>query len=199
MELRDHALRIGEAPRIELPRSVAELPGIVDHEDARRKPVVEHGLRVGQDVLLVLEIGQLDPRVVLRRGEIQQLRFLACRREIGLRGKPKGLRKGLARVFGQDNSAAIRDELDRATADRRLDWRGTVQDAPPVRDKNGLGLMRVIADAKIALEIGFLVKRHLPSEVAAEPPPVLTGQHPDGQLVRAGQACRRACQKQQKQ
>ena len=76
-----HSLRIGEAARIEHPCAVVKLPCVVNHHHAGRESVVFDGLGVGENVLLVLIVLQLDPGVVLRRFNQCEIGQLAGRRK----------------------------------------------------------------------------------------------------------------------
>ena len=177
MQLPDHPLRIREAARVELPRAVSELPRVVYHEHARRQAVVEHRLRVGEDVLLVLVVRELDPGVVLRRGEVEHVRLPACRREILTRREAERLRERTARVLGKDDLAAVGDKGDFPFRDRRLYRLGAPDDAAFVGQEKRRGGVGVVAYTQIALEVGRRVERHAPSESRGESPPALARQH----------------------
>ena len=82
MELIDHALRIRESVRAELEVSVILLPVVVDHEDSGREAVVHDAVGIFQDILLVLIINELNPRIILRHAEEKVRRHGAGSREV---------------------------------------------------------------------------------------------------------------------
>ena len=57
------------------------LPGVVNHDDARLKTVLDDGLCVSEDILLVLVVRHLHPGIPLRSGKEKLVRKLAVSRE----------------------------------------------------------------------------------------------------------------------
>ena len=109
MELVHHSLRIAEARRLEPPIAISRLPCVVDHQHARRQTVIEHRLRIREDILLVLMVRKLNPRVVLRCREEQEIRRLSVRREPGLRSVAERIAQGLPRLRHDDLRRIARD------------------------------------------------------------------------------------------
>ena len=81
VKLVHHRLRVRKARWLEAPVAVSGLPRVVDHQNARRHAVRDHRLRIRKDVLLVLVVRQLYPRVELRCREEPCVGRLAARRE----------------------------------------------------------------------------------------------------------------------
>ena len=98
VKLVHHPLGIAEAGRVEPPVAISGLPGVVYHQDTGRQTVIQHRLRVVEDVLLVLVIRKFNPCVVLRCGEEQQVRRLTVGREPCAGRMPERIAKRLARM-----------------------------------------------------------------------------------------------------
>ena len=69
-----HCLGIREAVRAEFPVAVIFLPVVVDHQYACGEPVVDDGMGVSQNVVLVLVVGKFYPAVVDRLVEKESRR-----------------------------------------------------------------------------------------------------------------------------
>lgn len=107
-----HLLGVGEATRIELPDSVAELPGVVDHDDAADgEAVLADRLGVGENILLVLVVRKLNPRIPLRLGDERQIGRLAARREVDLGRSEKRLAESVAGLAYGHRSFGLHDEI----------------------------------------------------------------------------------------
>ena len=78
---------------MELPLAVDFHPGVVDHQDARRKAVGQDALGVLQDIGLVLVVLEFNPGVVLRNLEEIFGRNRAGRREKCAHGETIGAGK----------------------------------------------------------------------------------------------------------
>ena len=66
MQAIDHDTRVGKAFAFEIEIAIITLPIIVDHQDAGGQTIVEQVASIGQNVVLILVVHQLYPRVVLR-------------------------------------------------------------------------------------------------------------------------------------
>ena len=84
VKLVHHRLRVVERRRVKLPHAISGLPRVIDHDHAGRQPGPHEPLGVLEHAFLVLVVVQLDPRVVLRRGEEHLLGNLAHWREMCL-------------------------------------------------------------------------------------------------------------------
>ena len=65
MQAVNHGARVGKAFAFEIEIAIITLPIIVDHQDAGGQIIVEQVAGIGQNVVLVLVVHQLYPRVVL--------------------------------------------------------------------------------------------------------------------------------------
>ena len=195
MEPVHHALRVAEARGLEAPVAVAGLPGVVDHENARRDAVVEHGLRVLEDVLLVLVVGELDPGVDLRRAEEERIGHPAARGEPLAHRVAVGFREGGAGLLDDDVGGGL--DGDRAVLQREERLGVRPDDAPLVRDEEGRALVVVVVPPQVDAQLGLLRERHLRAEEVRRAPPVLAGVHLDGRRAREKRERkkRRRCQK----
>ena len=189
-----HPLRVPETGRLEAPVAVAGLPGVVDHQHAGRHAVVQHGLRVGEDVLLVLVVGQLDPGVDLGRAEEERVGHLPAR------GEPRAHR--VAVRLGERRAALLDDDvgggLDRdfAVLQRELRLGVRPHHAPPVRQQEGRALVVVVVPPEVDFQIRLRRERHLRAEEVRGAPPVLAGSHLHGGRARENRA--REARRQQK-
>ena len=77
MQVTNHSFWIVETIRSEFPISIALLPIVINHHDASRVAIAQNSRRICANILLVLIVDQLDPCVVLRRGEQQWVWYLA--------------------------------------------------------------------------------------------------------------------------
>ena len=155
--------------------------------------MIQHRLRVREDVLFVLVVGELNPRVVLRCGEIQKLRLLACRWKPRLRSVAVRLGKIAPGVFFEDYLALVRDERDFAVRDLHADRLLAPDGAAFVGAQERKRLVPVVLDAQIAFEVALLGERHLAPEAVAQPPPLFMRKHSDGQRIRPARCRECAC------
>ena len=153
--------------------------------------MIQHRLRVREDVLFVLVVGELNPRVVLRCGEIQKLRLLACRWEPRLRSVAVRLGKIAPGVFFEDYLALVRYERNLTAYNRDADRLGAPDGAPLVGTQERKRLVTVVLYAKVAFKVGLPGERHRATEAVAQPPPLFPRQHLHGKRIRTarGSAC----------
>ena len=153
--------------------------------------MVQHRLRVREDVLLVLVVGELDPRVVLRCGEIQKLRLLACRWKPRLRPVAIRLGKIAPGVFFEDYLALVRYKRNLPACNRDADRLDAPESAALVGTQERKRLVTVVLDAQVAFKVGLPCERHRATEAVAQPPPLFPRQHFDRKRIRTtrGRAC----------
>ena len=184
VELVAHSLGIGEAARVELPRAVGELPGVVDHEDAGRTAVRQHRARVFEDAFLVLVVGELDPGVVLRSGEEEQGRNGAGRREMRVGGGSEGIAERCTTLGHHDRGlAVVGREADLAAADLDETLACAPDGAALVGDEERCALVVVVVLAQVDRLRAVCRERHAGAEVVGGAPPVLAGRDAHGRGV----------------
>ena len=158
---------------MEGPLAVVFLPVVVDHQHAGRQAVVHDGVRVLEHVPLVLVIHQLDPRVVLRRGEQRAVRQFAVGGEEALRRVAVGVAQILSRLAVVKRVARRRDAqglVFEREAERLL-----APDIPALRRDEQ---RRVLIPAVVAVEVdvdGRDAVRHLRAERDGTAPPRFVG------------------------
>ena len=69
MEFVYHPFGIRETLRFEIKIAVIALPVVVYHQYTCRETVVDDGMRIFENILLVLIVHQFNPGIVLRHGE----------------------------------------------------------------------------------------------------------------------------------
>ena len=88
MKFVHHGFRVGETLCLEVEIAVVALPVVVNHQDSGGEAVVDDGVCIAQDVLLILVVHQFYPCVVLGHGEEQRIgQQPRSRKILGLCGK----------------------------------------------------------------------------------------------------------------
>ena len=184
VELAYHRLWIWEPRRVEAPVAVSRLPCVVDHQHARLDSVRDHRLDVRQDVLLVLVVGQLNPRVELRGGEEARVGRASGRRKPAAHGMAvsAGKRLFVRRRYGHRGIGIHRD-LAALDCDLRLRIRPN--DAPLVGYEQRRALVGIVFPPEVYPEVGLCRKRHVhPEEVRSAPPAFAGGDLHGGHVSR---------------
>lgn len=106
----NHSLGIGKPALVKGKRPVVFMPVVVDHQNARRKPVRNNRFGVSQHLVLRRMIAHLHPGIVLRNGEKQQNWEGTGRREVRLRCMTKRIAQMLAALLDLDRSRQSFDD-----------------------------------------------------------------------------------------
>ena len=77
MQITNHSFWIVETICPKFPISIAPLPIVINHHDAGWVAIAQNSRRICTNILFVLIVDQLNPRVVLRRSEEQRVRYFA--------------------------------------------------------------------------------------------------------------------------
>ena len=120
MELVYHTFGVGETLGLEGKIAVVTLPVVVYHQHSCREAVIDDGMRIAKDILLVLVVHQFNPGVVLRTREEERVRQQTGRRESGRRSRLLCLAQGRTRfdflqrnrrtyltVYGRENERLV--------------------------------------------------------------------------------------------
>ena len=98
VELVYHTFGVGETLGLEGKIAVVALPVVVYHQHSCREAVIDDGMRIAKDILLVLVVHQFNPGVVLRTREEERVRQQTGRREMGRLSRQICLAQGRTRL-----------------------------------------------------------------------------------------------------
>ena len=148
MQAIDHGTRVGKAFAFEIEIAIITLPIIVNHQDAGGQTIGEQVASIGQNVVLILVVHQLYPRVVLRMREKQGVGQCPFGREMLLHECPISVAQGCALLLDAHLFVA-RIDVNALPIDREFEWAIAPDGAPTIGNEHARHLVVVVLAREI--------------------------------------------------